>query len=239
MAHIKFNKVTLHYPIYNARSMSLRNQLVRISTGGTLSHETRDIVTVRALNDVSFELHDGDAVGLVGHNGAGKTTLLRTMAGIYTPLTGEVDVAGSVSTIIELGAGMDPELSGYENIVRMGLLFGHSAEEMTNAVPDIESFTELGNFLATPVRTYSAGMTMRLMFAVATAIKPEILLIDEMFGAGDENFQEKARRRMEELIGKAKILVFASHSRELIRKYCRRVFILEHGNLEVKDASTW
>lgn len=239
MAQIKFHNVTLQYPIYNAKSMSLRNQLIKISTGGTLAQETNDIITVKALNNVSFELRDGDAVGLVGHNGAGKTTLLRAMAGIYAPISGKVDVTGSISTIIEIGAGMEPELSGYENIVRMGLLFGHSPKEMVAVIPEIEAFTELGDFLETPVRTYSAGMTMRLMFAVATAIKPEILLVDEMFGAGDENFQEKAKRRMEDLIESAKILVFASHSKELIRKYCNRVFVLEHGNLQIADASNW
>lgn len=232
MAHIKFKNVTLQYPIYNAKSMSLRNQLVRIGTGGRLSQETRDIVTVTALNDVSFELRDGDAVGLVGHNGAGKTTLLRAMAGIYVPTKGRVNIEGSTSTIIELGAGMDPELTGYENIVRMGLLLGHSREAMIRAIPDIEDFTELGDFLATPVRTYSAGMTMRLMFAVSTSVNPEILLIDEMFATGDAKFQEKAKQRMEQLIDSAKIFVFASHSHEMIKAYCNKVFTLEHGMLK-------
>lgn len=234
MAHLKFENVTLQYPIYNAKSMSLRNQLVRIGTGGQLSKETTDIVTVTALNNVSFELHDGDAVGLVGHNGAGKTTLLRTMAGIYMPISGKITRDGRVTTVIELGAGLDTELSGYENIFRMGMLLGASRSDMDNAIPDIESFTELGDFLSMPVRTYSSGMMMRLMFAVGTAVRPEILLIDEMFGTGDAAFQEKAQNRMNELIETAKIFVFASHSPELIKKYCRRVFLLEHG--VVKEA---
>jgi ABC-2 type transport system ATP-binding protein len=229
MAYLKFENVTLQYPIYNTKSMSLRNQLVRIGTGGQLSKETTDIVTVTALNNVSFELHDDDAVGLVGHNGAGKTTLLRTMAGIYTPISGKITREGRVTTVIELGAGLDAELSGYENIFRMGMLLGASRSDMDNAIPDIESFTELGDFLSMPVRTYSSGMMMRLMFAVGTAVRPEILLIDEMFGTGDAAFQEKAQNRMKELIETAKIFVFASHSPDLIKKFCRRIFTLEHG----------
>lgn len=234
MAYLKFENVTLQYPIYNANSTSMRNQLVRIGTGGQLSKETTDIVTVTALNNVSFELHDDDAVGLVGHNGAGKTTLLRTMAGIYTPISGKITREGRVTTLIELGAGLDAELSGYENIFRMGMLLGASRSDMDNAIPDIESFTELGDFLYMPVRTYSSGMMMRLMFAVGTAVRPEILLIDEMLGTGDAAFQEKAQNRMKKLIETAKIFVFASHSPELIKKYCRRIFTLEHGVVKEK-----
>ncbi len=231
MALIKFENVTIEYPIYNAKSMSLRNQLVCISTGGRISKDANDIVTVTALKNVCFELNDGDTVGLVGHNGAGKTTLLRTMAGIYTPVKGTVTTQGRVTTIIELGAGLDAELSGYENILRMGMLLGASKIEMEKTIPEIENFTELGDFLSMPVRTYSSGMMMRLMFAVGTSVHPEILLIDEMFGTGDSTFQNKATQRMHDLIDSAKIFVFASHSPELIKRYCRKVFTLEHGKI--------
>lgn len=237
MTHIRFENVTVQYPLYNAHSLSLRNQLVRIGTGGRLAKESSNIITVTALDNVSFEMRDGDTVGLVGHNGSGKTTLLRTMAGIYPPVVGRVERQGTVSTIIELGAGLDLELSGYENIVRMGMLLGSSRRAMEAAVPGVEEFTELGDFLSMPVRTYSSGMIMRLMFAVGTAIRPEILLIDEMFGTGDAGFQEKAQNRMQELISAAKIFVFASHSPDLIKRYCRRVFLLEHGLLTEVDAS--
>ena len=232
MAELKFENVTVQYPIYNARSQSIRNQLIRISTGGKLSSEAGNVVTVTALSGVSFSLKDGDAVGLIGHNGAGKTTLLRTMAGIYTPVSGKITRDGRTSTIIEIGAGMDVELSGYENIYRMGLLLGSSHKEIEAMIPDIEAFTELGNFLNMPVRIYSSGMTMRLMFAVATAIRPEILLIDEMFSTGDADFQEKATLRMKQLIANAKIFVFATHSHALIKEYCKRVFKLEHGTIK-------
>lgn len=231
MAYINFKNVVLEYPIYNAKSMSLRNQLVNLSTGGVLAKETSDVVTVRALDKVSFDLKDGDRVGLVGHNGAGKTTLLRTMAGIFQPISGEVKSEGRVSSIIELGGGLDNELSGYENIIRMGMMLGGTKLEMESSLPDIEEFTDLGNFLSMPVRTYSAGMLMRLMFAVGTSIRPEILLVDEMFGAGDASFRDKAESRMKRLIGDAKIFVFASHSQELIEKYCHKIFVLEHGKV--------
>ncbi len=231
MARLQFKKVTVQYPIYSGRSMSLRNQILRLGTGGKIEAEAGHINLVTALKDISIDLRDGDTVGLVGHNGAGKTTLLRAMAGIYTPIAGEVVREGSLATVFEIGAGMDPEHSGYENIIRMGLMMGMTAAEARSKIADIEDFTELGDFLQLPVRTYSSGMTMRLMFAVATSVQPEILLIDEMFGTGDAAFQEKARARMKALINSTKIFVFASHSHELLREYCKRIFRLEHGAL--------
>jgi len=237
MAQLVFENVTVQYPIYNSRSMSLRNRLVQIGTGGKIEAEAGHVSIVTALKNVSFKLQDGDSIGLVGHNGAGKTTLLRTMAGIYMPTQGRVLRAGKLATVFEIGAGMDPELSGYENILRMGLMMGMTPAEARAKIPDIEEFTELGDFLQLPVRIYSSGMTMRLMFAVATSVQPEILLIDEMFGTGDAAFQEKARARMKSLISTSKIFVFASHSHELLREYCNRVFFLEHGNLRDADIS--
>lgn len=231
MAHIIFDKVSIKYPVYSGASTSLKNALLNIGTGGLLSKFPGEVLTVTALNNVSFQLKDGDSVGLIGHNGAGKTTLLRAMAGIYAPVTGSIKSQGSISTIIELGAGLDSELSGYENIFRLGRLLGISNNLLKEMMPSIAEFTELGDFLEAPVRTYSSGMLMRLMFAVSTSSQPEILLVDEMFGTGDRNFQEKARSRMEGLISSAKIFVFASHSEELINKFCNRIFELNHGSL--------
>lgn len=231
MSYLEFDRVTVQYPVYNSRSTSLRNQLVRISTGGKIENEAGQIQIVTALKNVSFGLKDGDAVGLIGHNGAGKSTLLRTMAGIYHPISGVVRRDGRVATMLEMGAGMDPELSGYENITRMSLLMGASASEVSKRIPDIEQFTQLGEFLNLPVRTYSAGMATRLMFAVATSTQPDILLVDEIFGTGDAEFQLKARERMESLIRAVKIFVFASHNQELVHRYCNRFFKLEHGVL--------
>lgn len=231
MVKIEFEDVTVRYAIYNSRSQSLRNQLINIGTGGRISQEARNTVSVTALDQVSFALKRGDRLGLIGHNGAGKTTMLRTMAGIYQPVSGRVVREGRCSTIIEIGAGMDAELSGFENIVRMSLLQGRTREQIEAVTPEIVKFTDLGEYLTMPVRTYSSGMTMRLMFAVATSTHPDILLIDEMFGTGDADFQARAEQRMHELIESASIFVFASHAPELIRRYCNRIFRLEHGKV--------
>jgi ABC-type polysaccharide/polyol phosphate transport system ATPase subunit len=204
---------------------------MRIATGGKIAAEAGQTVAVTALDDVSFELKSGDSIGLIGHNGAGKSTLLRTMAGIYTPDSGRVIREGRTATVLEIGSGMDPELSGYENILRMGMLMGIPLKEMRTKIPDIEEFTELGDFLNLPVRTYSSGMTMRLMFAVATSGQPEILLVDEMFGTGDAGFQKRAKARMRDLIAKAEIFVFASHDHKLLGELCDRVFELSHGKM--------
>jgi len=235
MATLVFDDVTVAYPIYNAHSQSLRNQLVRFGSGGRIGSSGGSIVTVTALDHVSFALGNGDAVGLIGHNGAGKSTLLRTMAGIYPTTSGRIMRAGSVSTVFELGAGMDPELSGYENIMRMLLLMGNSVSVAKAKVRDIEDFSELGDFLVLPVRTYSSGMTMRLMFSVATSVRPEILLIDEMFATGDAAFQKKAEARMHDWIAGTDIFVFASHDHGLIKRLCNRVFRLEHGAINEED----
>jgi ABC-type polysaccharide/polyol phosphate transport system ATPase subunit len=138
---------------------------------------------------------------------------------------------GRVATVLELGAGMDAELSGYENIERMSMLLGTPAERMPEVLRDIEEFTQLGEFLSLPVRTYSAGMTTRLMFAVATSTSPDILLLDEVFGAGDAEFQERARQRLESLISAVSIFVFASHDLPTLKRYCKRFFRLEHGDM--------
>ncbi len=230
MAKIEFKNVSLRYPIYGSHGMSLRSHLVRVATGGNIESDSRTTV-ITALNDVSFTLKDGDAVGLIGHNGAGKSTLLRAMAGIYPPSNGLVIREGKIATVLEIGAGLEPELSGYDNIINLGMMMGMSYGEAKLLTPEIEEFTELGDFLQLPVRTYSSGMTMRLMFAVATALTPEILLLDEMFSTGDSGFQEKSQARIKKIISESKIFVFASHDKNLIRAYCNRVFKLEHGKV--------
>lgn len=230
MAHIEFKNVTLELPIYGASQQSLKKKLVSLGTGGVISSGER-VNKVVALNNISFTIRDGDKVGIVGHNGAGKTTLLRTMAGVFKPTFGDVSIQGNISTIIDLGAGFDSQLSGFENIYRMGLLLGHSISDIDLLIPDIQDFTELGGFLDLPVGTYSSGMLMRLMFAISIANKPEVFIVDEMFGTGDKSFQEKAKRKMEDLISNSKIFIFSSHSEELIAKFCNRVLSLNHGVL--------
>lgn len=231
MAEISFNNVTIRYPVYGSHGMSLRSHLMRVATGGNIEKDARTTV-VTALKNVSFTLKDGDAVGLIGHNGSGKSTLLRTMAGIYPPSEGSAVLRGKTSTVFEIGAGLDHELSGYDNIIHLGMMMGMSYREAKALTPDIEEFTELGDFLQLPIRTYSSGMTMRLMFAVATAVTPEILLLDEMFSTGDAGFKEKSQARIHKIIDSAKIFVFASHDHSLIKQYCNRILKLEHGTLE-------
>jgi len=230
-ALLRFENVTVQYPIYNSRAMSLRNQLVRISTGGRIESEAGHIQIVTALRDVSFEIKEGDAVGLIGHNGAGKSTMLRTMAGVYTPVSGTIAREGRIATVLDLGMGMDVELSGYENITRMLMLLGLKKSVIPEHIKEIEVFTQLGSFLELPVRTYSSGMATRLMFAVATSTRPDILLVDEVFGTGDAEFQVNAKKRMEELIRSVGIFVFASHSSDLVKAYCNRFFFFEHGQI--------
>ncbi|MDR3424225.1 MAG: ABC transporter ATP-binding protein [Alphaproteobacteria bacterium] len=236
-ALLKFENVTVQYPIYNSRNMSLRNHLVRISTGGRIESEAGHVQLVTALRDATFTINHGDSVALIGHNGAGKSTLLRTMAGVYTPAFGHITRQGRIATVMELGTGMDPELSGYENITRMSMLLGMNKKQIEANAKDIAAFTQLGDFLALPVRTYSTGMGMRLMFAVATSTKPDILLVDEMFGTGDAEFQAQAKKRMEQLIRSVGIFVFASHSDVLVKAYCKRFFFLEHGIIKEIDKS--
>lgn len=231
MAELLLRDVTVEYPIYNAGNMSLRNRLVAIGTGGLLRSTDKRVATVTALDGINLHLRDGARVGLIGHNGSGKTTLLRTMAGIFTPTAGEIRIHGRVSTVFGLDAGFDTELTGYENIVRMSMLLGATHADANARIPDIEEFTELGDFLSVPVRTYSAGMATRLQFGVATSVVPEILLIDEVLGTGDAAFQKKARTRMERLIERASVVVIASHSRELLSEFSDEIIELTHGKV--------
>jgi ABC-type polysaccharide/polyol phosphate transport system ATPase subunit len=231
VAFIKLRHVTVDFPIYGMQP-SLRRALL----GGLFRYRDgnsgRDRrVVVRALNDLKLELHDGDRVGLMGHNGAGKTTMLRVLAGIYMPSSGEIEINGKVSTLFTSSPGLDSEDTGYENILTCGQFLGMSKEEVARKMPEIAEFTELGDYLSLPVRTYSAGMLMRLGFAVATAIDPDILVLDEGLSAGDARFTEKAAGRVEALVQKSNILVLASHAERLIRQMCNRVILLDHGHV--------
>ena len=186
---------------------------------------------------MSLNIEHGERVGLIGRNGAGKTTLLRVMAGIYEPPAGTVEVEGRVAPLFDIGMGMDPESSGYENILLRGLYLGLRKAEIRAKVDEIAEFTELGEFLEMPLRTYSAGMFARLAFAISTSIDPEILLLDEGIGAGDEAFLEKAKQRLDAMINRARIMVLASHSDELVRKLCNRAILMQNGEI-VASGST-
>ncbi len=195
-------------------------------------------VIVRALSDVTLELQDGDRVGLVGHNGAGKSTLLRVLSGVYVPTGGIAIIQGSIGSLIEFSLGINPEASGRENIFLRGALLGLSKTEVKAKFEEIVAFSELGEFIEMPMRTYSSGMQLRLAFAVSTIVRPEILLMDEWLSVGDEGFRAKASERLTTLVDESKILVLASHSRELLSKVTNRVIWLEHGQVKMFGPST-
>jgi len=191
----------------------------------------RDVVKVRAIDDLSLEINDGDRVGLVGHNGSGKTTLLRVLAGIYKPVAGSIRMEGHVGTLLDPGAGQDPEATGVENIYLRGRILGMTKRQIDALIDDIADFTDLGDFLQLPMKTYSAGMQARLMFAIATSTKNDILLIDEGIGAGDAEFQGKVQERISGLFAKTSIVILASHSEALLNQFCNRRVHMEHGRI--------
>ncbi len=197
----------------------------------------RDIVAVRAIDGLNLEIKNGDRIGLVGHNGSGKTTLLRVLSGIYKPVAGSIRIEGKVGTLLDPQAGMDNEATGIENIYLRGYLLGMNKPQIDEQIEDIANFTDLGDFLHLPMRTYSAGMAARLAFGISTAMHNDILLIDEGIGAGDAAFQEKAQKRIESLFARTSIVLLASHSEDLINRFCNRRLEMEHGRL-VHDSRT-
>jgi len=231
MAHINAKNLIVDFPIYGPASRSLKNAVLHSATGGSLAKDAANRVVVRALNDLSFEIREGDRVGLLGHNGSGKSTLLRVLAGGYEPVSGTLDMAGSVASMLSITLGMESEATGYENIAMICTLMGLGSREIAELMPKIAEFTELGEYLSMPLRTYSSGMHMRVPFAVATAVKADIVLMDEWLSVGDEAFSKKAQARLKEMLDSAKILVLASHSRALLENNCNRIFRLEHGSL--------
>jgi ABC-type polysaccharide/polyol phosphate transport system ATPase subunit len=231
MAAISLDRVTIEFPIYNARRRSLTGELFRRTVGGIIQSDKSSNVSILALRDISLELADGDRLGLIGHNGAGKSTLLRVLAGIYEPLTGRAQITGTVASLTDITMGMNMEATGYENIVLRGVFLGLQVKEVRGMIPEIEAFTELGEFLDLPLRTYSTGMLLRLAFAVTTAIVPEILIMDELIGAGDAAFVAKAKARLNQMIGNSRILVIASHDVETIRKFCNKAALMETGRI--------
>lgn len=233
MASIVLDRVCVDFPIYDS-DRSLRKLLFRSSIGGAVRRDEkrRNRPVVRALDEISFDLKEGDRVGLIGHNGAGKSTLLRVMSGAYRPSSGTIDLEGTVSALLTLGVGFDPEETGYENIHNGCLLLGLSPVEIRERIEEIAAFTELGDYLSMPTRTYSSGMQVRLSFAIATAIDPDILLLDEILGAGDAAFTIKARQRIDTLMERASLLVVATHANSLIEQLCNKAIFLRSGRVE-------
>lgn len=231
MASIVLRDMHVEIPIYDTSGRSLKKQLLHATTGGRILRD-RGVAVARVINGISLELKNGDRMALVGHNGAGKTSLLRVLAGVYEPTSGWVSVDGSVIPLLDIGLGIDYESTGFENILLRGAVLGVKRRDLKALTERIVEFTELGDYLSMPVRTYSSGMILRLAFGISTCVTPEILLLDEFFGVGDASFLQKAERRLNELILDTGILVFASHSKELIRRLCNKALWLNKGEIQ-------
>jgi lipopolysaccharide transport system ATP-binding protein len=230
VANLTAQNVTVSFPLYHGESRSLK-KTVFAAASGRLGQDAKHRLVVEALRDVSFSLKTGDRLGFVGSNGAGKTTLLRTMAGIYEPVAGSITIDGAVTALLDPGQGMNFDLTGNENIRLRALFNGYPESEINRLQADVAEFAELDQFLDLPVRTYSSGMVVRLGFALATAIKPQILLMDEWILAGDASFLDKARHRLETMVRGAEILVLSSHSAEIIIQWCNRVIWMDRGQV--------
>jgi ABC-2 type transport system ATP-binding protein len=229
---IDIKNAFVDFPIFDAKSRSLKKAVLgKAALGKAGGHIGTDakVPIIEALRDINLTLHQGERVGLVGHNGAGKSTLLRLMSGIYEPTRGSARIRGKIAPVFDLGVGMDPELSGYENIMVRGLFLGMTRKQMQSRVDDIVDFSELGDYLTMPLRTYSTGMRVRLALGVVTSIDPEILLLDEGIGAVDAEFLAKARDRLNALVARSGMLVFASHSDEFLVDLCDTAIWMDHG----------
>ncbi len=223
MAHIKLDQASVEIPTYSNHNRSIKNFL--------LKNFTKDKVlphSVKALNNITLQLKDGDRLGVMGPNGAGKSTLLRTLAGVYHPTSGSIDVSGNIASLIDISLGMDSEATGYENIRMRGIMMGMKLKQIKLIEEEIADFTELGKFLELPIRTYSTGMHMRLGFAVSTTVPADIILMDEWLSVGDSGFLVKAEKRLHDYIQKSSILVIASHSEDLISKLTNQTLRLEN-----------
>ena len=224
MASIIARNVTLNLPVAASKKLQASDQdRYFVEQGRAL---------LRVLSEVSFEAAAGDRIGIVGRNGSGKSTLLRVIAGIYRPNAGRVSIAGRPDCLFTVNMGMQPELSGRENIFLRGIFTGKTHREVAAKVDEIVAFAELENFIDLPLRTYSSGMSTRLAFSISTAFSPDILLLDEWIGAGDSQFQKKAAARMQDLVSDARITVLASHNQSLITRVCNRVIWLHKGKLK-------
>jgi ABC-type polysaccharide/polyol phosphate transport system ATPase subunit len=231
VSFVRLENVSVEFPIYQGSSRSLKKVVLASTTRGNLARDARDRINVRALSDISFELNSGDRFALVGANGAGKTTLLKVLAGVFEPTDGRMISTGQVTSLIDTGVGLNGDATGHENIILRGMYMGIRPREMAERAAAVAEFTELGDYLDMPVRTYSAGMMIRLAFAISTCIAPDILIMDEWLTAGDARFLAKAQRRIEQFVRHSSILVLASHSMELVATWCTRGLLLHHGRI--------
>ncbi|EFN00174.1 ABC transporter ATP-binding protein [Actinobacillus pleuropneumoniae] len=226
--HIKLENVSVRFPIYDAKQRSFKQTLLNAATGGRIIANNNN-TEIEALKNINLDIKQGDRVSLIGHNGSGKTTLLRVLSGVYAPTTGRISVQGKITSLLDSMLGMDGEASGLENIKLRGLFLGLKPKDTEKLVDEIIDFSELGDFINMPVRTYSSGMVLRLAFSISTCVHPEILLMDEWMSVGDEQFKNKAEKRLTEFVDKAGILVMATHDHQLAKRVCNKHVYLEHG----------
>ena len=232
MAQIRFENTVLDFPVYGAgNARSLKRELVRVATGGLIKRNPKDLFEIRALDSLNFTIEHGTRLGLIGHNGAGKSSLLRVITGIYTPSSGSVAIDGSVTPLLDASFAMYEDLTGYENILVRATLHGLNPRKIKEKEEAIALDSKLGDYMHMPMRTYSAGMKMRLAFAINTCIEPQILIMDELIGTGDELFQKEAKLKLSSLIASSDIFIIASHSVEWIQNNCNKVLWLDTGKL--------
>lgn len=247
---VRIEKLFIEFPIFHSSNRSLKkimfsraSKLVKTRkarkqrTGAELATNAHQELIVKALQNVSLTFHTGDRIGLIGHNGSGKSTLLRAITGIYEPNFGKITVQGTIEALLNVNSGMNPLLTGRQNIVLHGKKLGYSKEKIKLLEKDVEHFAELNEFLELPLKTYSSGMLMRLSFGLATSVVPNILLMDEWFMAGDNNFQEKARKRLVNIVNNADIVVITTHSLPILQKWCKRIVWLQAGKV-IADGPT-
>lgn len=227
MARIVLDHLSLTFRVRQHRRLTLKEFLVR----QMFRRSVNPFLEVRALQDVCLEVKEGERLGIIGHNGAGKSTLLKVLAGIYPPTAGYRIVEGQISSLFDIALGFEQDASGWENIAYRGYLQGETARTIRPKLQPIADFSELGHFLDMPVRYYSAGMMVRLAFSIATAIEPEILLVDEVLSVGDLAFQDKARLRMREMMAKARLIVMVSHDLDALSRLCERGLWMDHGRV--------
>jgi ABC-type polysaccharide/polyol phosphate transport system ATPase subunit len=231
---IEIDNVQLDLPVYDHAVRSLKKDLIRGLVGSRISQEGHGRRYIRALDGISLTVRQGERIGLVGHNGAGKTSLLKAIAGIYEPTGGSIRSAGKITALIDIAAGVNVEASGYENIIMRGLYLGQDLVSIKRRMDHIVAFSELGDYINLPVRTYSSGMISRLLFSVSTAFEPDILLLDEGIIAGDPAFNEKASHYLADYTGRAGIVMLASHSKELMHMFCNKGIKLNRGQIEAE-----
>lgn len=227
---ISLKNISISFPVMNSNQIFLKNSILNSLIGGSLNH-SNNITHIEALKNISLCINSGEKIALVGHNGSGKTTLLRLLSGVYPITTGEAKIQGSINSLIDIHLGINEEFTGRENVKIRSLIMGISKKNYKQFEEEVINFSELGYFIDMPIRTYSAGMKIRLAFAIATSVSSDILIMDEWLFTGDAKFQQKVNKRLSQNIDNSRIFIIATHNNDLILKNCNRAILLEKGKI--------